>query len=250
MRLTLVDEGYEVVEAATAHQALSALKDTDVVLLDLTLPDGDGVQLCRRIRATSNVPVIMVTGRAESQQVVAGLEAGADDYVTKPVVGSELAARVRAVLRRINPTLANRLVVGDLELLVHKGVARRTGRELHLTRTEFRLLVDLAAHAGDVVTREELVERVWGCTYFGDTRLLDVHVRRLRMKVEDDPEHPRLITTVRGLGYRLSPQLPDDQACRAGARADLGSPDRPAAGAPALRTPAGGADLASRREPG
>ena len=206
LRLTLLDEGYEVVEAATARQTLQALDRVDVVLLDLTLPDGDGVQLCRRIRAAGDLPVIMVTGRSESEAVVAGLQAGADDYVTKPVVGSELAARVHALLRRVRPTLTPVLHVGDLELLVEEGTARRAGRQVHLTRTEFRLLVELAAHAGRVVTREQLLQRVWGYDYFGDTRLLDVHVRRLRAKVEHDPDTPALIMTVRGVGYRLTPE--------------------------------------------
>lgn len=209
LRLTLLDEGYEVVEAATGHETLLRLAEVDAVLLDLTLPDTDGVHLCRRIRAGGPVPVIMVTGRADSDQVVAGLEAGADDYVTKPVVGQELAARVRAVLRRVRPTLARRMQVGDLELLVDEGITRREGRELHLTATEFRLLVELAAHAGHVVTRQQLLQRVWGYDYLGDTRLLDVHVRRLRNKVEHDPDRPELVTTVRSVGYRLLPQGAD-----------------------------------------
>ena len=216
LRLSLLDEGYAVVEAATGSETLRRLSEVDVVLLDLTLPDTDGVHLCRRIRAAGNLPVIMVTGRTESAQIVAGLEAGADDYVTKPVVGQELAARVRAVLRRVRPTLARRLQVGDLELLVEEGTARRAGREVHLTHTEFRLLVELAAHAGHVVTREQLLQRVWGYDYFGDTRLLDVHVRRLRSKIEYDPDHPKLVTTVRSVGYRLLPQPVDGQAPRMG----------------------------------
>jgi len=212
LRLTLRDEGYEVVEAATGRETLLKLGDVDAVLLDLTLPDTDGVHLCRRIRAAGNLPVIMVTGRTDSGQVVAGLEAGADDYVTKPVIGEVLAARVRAVLRRVRPTLARRLQVGDLELLVEEGTTRRAGRELHLTHTEFRLLVELAAHAGHVVTREQLLQHVWGYDYFGDTRLLDVHIRRLRSKVERDPDHPELVTTVRSVGYRLLPQPADGAA--------------------------------------
>ena len=204
LALTLRDEGYHVVEAADGSAALAALAEVDVVLLDLSLPDADGVQLCRRIRGTSDLPVIMVTGRSASEQVVAGLEAGADDYVTKPVVGSELAARVRALLRRVRPASPDQLRVGDLELLVQEGITRRAGHEVHLTRTEFRLLVELAAHAGHVVTREQLLQRVWGYEYYGDTRLLDVHVRRLRAKVEDDPGNPQLVLTVRGVGYRIA----------------------------------------------
>ena len=205
LELTLTDEGFRVVLVGTGAEALRALPDADVVLLDLTLPDVEGIELCRRIRASSAVPIIMVTGRTGTEQVVAGLHAGADDYVTKPVVGRELAARVHAVLRRVAPTLTAHLQVGDLELAVQDGAARRGGRALDLTRTEFRLLVELAARAGHVVTREQLLHRVWGYDYYGDTRLLDVHIRRLRLKVERDPDVPRLITTVRGLGYLLSP---------------------------------------------
>ena len=203
LALTLRDEGHVVIEAADARAALAALPSADVVLLDLSLPDADGVQLCRRVRSTSDVPIIMVTGRSSSAHVVAGLQAGADDYVTKPVVGSELAARVRALLRRARPELSGRLLLGDLELLVQEGSARRGGVEVHLTRTEFRLLVELVAHAGHVVTREQLLQRVWGYDYYGDTRLLDVHVRRLREKVEDDPGQPNMVQTVRGVGYRV-----------------------------------------------
>ncbi|MDP9498285.1 MAG: response regulator transcription factor [Actinomycetota bacterium] len=204
LRLALSDEGYEVVEARDGREALHALEGVDAVLLDLTLPDGDGVPLCRRIRSAGDTPVIMVTGRSASTEVVAGLEAGADDYVVKPVVAEVLAARVRAVLRRVRPALGPVLHVGELELLVEEGRTRKGGQELHLTRTEFRLLVELAARAGHVVTREQLLRRVWGYDYFGDTRLLDVHVRRLRAKIEDDPDEPRLVLTARGVGYRLA----------------------------------------------
>ena len=209
LALSLADLGYDVVPAATGREALAALPGVDAVLLDLTLPDLDGVQLCRRIRASGPVPVIMVTARSGSDEVVAGLEAGADDSVTKPVVGRELAARVEAVLRRTDPTRTERLVVGDLEVQVHEGTVRRAGRAVHLTRTELHLLAALAAQAGRTVTREQLLQQVWGYDYFGDTRLLDVHVRRLRAKVEDDAGSPRLVTTVRGVGYRLVPQAVD-----------------------------------------
>ncbi len=204
LALTLRDEGHVVVEAADARAALLAFPQVDVVLLDLSLPDADGVQLCRRIRSTSDVPIVMVTGRSSSAHVVAGLQAGADDYVTKPVVGSELAARVRALLRRARPDLAARLSLGDLELHVQEGTTTRGGSRVHLTRTEFRLLVELVAHAGHVVTREQLLQRVWGYDYYGDTRLLDVHVRRLRAKIEHDPAQPTLVQTVRGIGYRAA----------------------------------------------
>ncbi len=203
LRLVLGDEGYDVLEAVDAASALRALPEADAVLLDLGLPDGDGLHLCRRIRAASDLPIVIVTGRSADGEVVAGLEAGADDYVTKPVVGEVLGARLRAVLRRVRPTLSPVLTVGDLELSVEEGQVRRGGRDVHLTRTEFRLLAELAAHVGHVVTREQLLRRVWGYDYFGDTRLLDVHVRRLRSKIERDPDAPQLVTTVRGLGYRM-----------------------------------------------
>lgn len=205
LRLSLLDEGYTISEAATGQQALSLLHAADAVLLDRILPDMDGLEVCRRIRSAGDIPIIMVTARADSDDVVAGLEAGADDYVTKPVVGKVLAARVQAVLRRASPAHARTLVAGDLELHPHQGLACRGGKELHLTRTEFRLLVELAAHPGRVVSREELLERVWNYDYFGDTRLLDVHIRRLRTKIEPDPSAPTRLITVRGLGYKLQP---------------------------------------------
>ena len=204
LSLALEDEGYDVLGVESGEQALAVLRETtpDVVLLDLTLPGMDGIEVCRRVRETGDIPVIMVTARAESADVVAGLQAGADDYVTKPLVAAELAARVQALLRRVQPQSCA-LTLGSIELVPEQGVARRDGQELHLTKTEFRLLCELASEPGRLVTREQLLERVWGYAYFGDTRLLDVHVRRLRTKVEDDPSTPRLILTVRGLGYRL-----------------------------------------------
>jgi DNA-binding response OmpR family regulator len=194
---------------ATAADGLAKVAERpDVVLLDLMLPDADGFSVCRRIRHDSDVPVIIVTARTDSHDVVAGLEAGADDYVTKPLVAKELSARIRALLRRLEPLNAHDLPVfraGDLEIRIDEGVVLRDGRPLSLTRTEFRLLVELARASGAARTREELLERVWGYGYFGDSRLVDVHVRRLRTKVERDPASPRLVVTARGLGYRLVP---------------------------------------------
>jgi DNA-binding response OmpR family regulator len=205
--LALRDEGYAVAEAASGAEGLSKLADApDVVLLDLMLPDTDGFTVCRRIRHDSGVPVIVVTARTDSHDVVAGLEAGADDYVTKPLVAKELSARIRALLRRTEPLStpqAQRFAVGDLEIRVDEARVLRGGSPLPLTRTEFRLLVELARARGAVLTREELLERVWGYGYFGDSRLVDVHVRRLRTKVERDPGNPRLVVTARGLGYRM-----------------------------------------------
>jgi len=207
MRLALEDEGYTVEEAASGEAALTAFerRPADVVLIDLMLPGMDGFECCRSLRRDSDVPIIMVTARTDTYDVVAGLEAGADDYVTKPFVAKELAARIRALLRRARGSepSSRAIEVGDLEVLPLEGVVRRRGDPVHLTRTEFRLLCELASNPGRVFSRELLLERVWGYDYFGDGRLVDVHVRRLRTKVEDDPAHPRHVVTVRGLGYKL-----------------------------------------------
>ena len=208
LRLALEDEGYRVAEAGSGTAGLQEIAHAvpDVVLLDLMLPDLDGFTVCRRIRRDSDVPVIMVTARTDSHDVVAGLEAGADDYVTKPLVAKELSARIRALLRRAE--VANqhpvKIVAGDLEIGIEEGVVTRDGVPLALTRTEFRLLAELAGADGRVCTREHLLETVWGYGYFGDSRLVDVHVRRLRTKVERDPANPRHVVTARGLGYRLA----------------------------------------------
>ncbi|MCI2240309.1 response regulator transcription factor [Paenibacillus sp. TRM 82003] len=206
--MTLAAEGYEVTEAETGEAALERLGEggVDAVLLDLMLPGADGFETCRRIRRTSDVPVIVVTARADSHDVVAGLEAGADDYVTKPFVPKELTARLRAALRR-SPAEdpSPRVEAGDLVVVPRDGLVLLHGEPVDLTRTELRLLCELAAVPGRATTREELLERVWGYGYFGDSRLVDVHVRRLRTKVEDDPAHPRHVVTVRGIGYRLQP---------------------------------------------
>jgi two-component system response regulator MtrA len=204
--LALADEGCEVVEAASGEEALGLLVTTsvDVVLLDLMLPGVDGLHVCRTLRARGDLPIIIVSARTDSADVIEGLEAGADDYVTKPLIASELAARIRALLRRRHPGDGSRLSlrIGEVEILPEEDVVRRAGREVHLTRTEFRLLVELAAADGRVVTREELLKRVWGYDYFGDTRLLDVHIRRLRRKIERDPDAPECVLTVRGSGYK------------------------------------------------
>ena len=205
LELALRDHGYDVRSAETGEQALEevVLRRPDVVLLDLMLPGIDGLEVCRRLRMQGDLPIIAVTARSDSADVVAGLEAGADDYVTKPVVASVLAARIRAVLRRV-PQHCSHTRIGDLELLTDQAVVLRRGEPLALTKTEYRLLRELAEHPGAVKTREELLRDVWGYDYFGDTRLLDVHVRRLRVKVEQDPGNPQLVLTVRGIGYRLA----------------------------------------------
>jgi len=208
LHLALRDEGYVVVEAATGEDGLQGLSGApDVVLLDLMLPDTDGFSVCRRIRRESDVPVIMVTARTDSHDVVAGLEAGADDYVTKPLVAKELSARIRALLRRVEPLSpheSRRVRVDGLEICIDEGLVSRAGRPLQLTKTEFRLLAELALAEGGVCSREQLLERVWEYGYFGDSRIVDVHIRRLRTKVERDPSNPRLVVTARGLGYRLA----------------------------------------------
>jgi two-component system response regulator MtrA len=207
LALSLADTGDHVRVAANAAQARAQLgsQEPDVVLLDLGLPDEDGLVLCTHLRAASDVPIIIVTARGDTDQVIAGLRAGADDYVRKPVTGSELSARIQALLRRTRRVDMARppIRAGDVEIDVRHGSARRDGDDLHLTHLERQLLRELALRAGETVTREELLERVWGYQYFGDTRLLDVHIRRLRTKVELDPSSPRLVVTVRGLGYRL-----------------------------------------------
>ena len=209
MRLALQHEGHKVEEAASGEEALSAFaqEPSDIVLIDLMLPGIDGFEVCRELRRASDVPIIMVTARADSHDVVAGLEAGADDYLTKPFVPKELSARIRALLRRVRsegPPPA-RFTFGTVDVLPEEGVVRRAGEEVHLTKTEFQLLCELAAHPGRVLSREELLERVWGYDYFGDGRLVDVHVRRLRTKIEDDAAEPRHVVTVRGMGYKLLP---------------------------------------------
>ena len=204
--ITLRREGLEVTEAGSGEEGLARLAERpyDIVLLDLVLPGRSGLEVCREIRRVSTTPVIMVTARADSSDVIAGLEAGADDYVTKPFVAEELSARIRALARRTGGSGPRpRIVVGDLEIAPADGVVTRGGEVVPLTKTEFTLLLELATERGRVFSREELLERVWGYDYFGDSRLVDVHVRRLRKKVEADPSSPSVVLTVRGLGYRV-----------------------------------------------
>ncbi len=207
VRLALEDEGWTVEEAASGEDALNAFtaQAADVVLIDIMLPGIDGFDVCRSIRRVSDVPIVMVTARADTHDVVAGLEAGADDYLTKPFAPKELSARIRALLRRSRSAdpATPQMIFGDLEIVPEEGVVRLDGDEVHLTKTEFRLLVELATNPGRVLSREVLLERVWGYGYFGDGRLVDVHVRRLRTKIEPDAANPRYVVTVRGLGYKL-----------------------------------------------
>jgi two-component system, OmpR family, response regulator MtrA len=176
----------------------------DLVLLDVMLPRLDGYEVCRQIRRSSTVPVVMLTARADTMDVVVGLEAGADDYVRKPFDLPELIARVRAALRRAGGGTGEEtsLRFGPLAIDVAGRTVARDGADIPLTRTEFDLLVELVRHAGQVLTRESLLDRVWGYDYLGDSRLVDVAIQRLRSKIEADPAAPQLIQTVRGAGYK------------------------------------------------
>lgn len=208
LKLSLEDEGYVVHEAADGRSGLALFHEhqPDLVLLDLRLPDIRGLDVCRELRRESIVPVIIVTAQTDTHDLVAGLEAGADDYVTKPVVPKALAARIRALLRRVGmqePATPATSAFGTIELREAEAVVLRRGQPLELTKTEFRLLCELAAQPNIVLSRDQLLEKVWGYDYLGDSRLVDAHVHRLRNKVEEDPQRPRLIVTVRGIGYKL-----------------------------------------------
>ncbi|MGA1138990.1 MAG: response regulator [Ilumatobacteraceae bacterium] len=209
LSLALEDEGYEMLQAPDGRTglALVAGERPDLVLLDLRLPDISGFEVCREIRAKSNLPIIMVTAQTDTHDLVAGLEAGADDYVTKPVNSKELAARIRAALRRIVRESTGRTPdvtrFGDIELRRDAGIVLKGGMEVALTKTELRLLIEFADHPNSVLSRDQLLERVWGYEYLGDSRLVDAHIRRLRVKIEDSPNEPRFITTARGMGYRF-----------------------------------------------
>jgi len=207
VKLALEDEGWIVDEAPTGEDAIAIFQSTlaDVVLIDIMLPGMDGFELCRTLRKLSDVPIVMVTARVDTHDVVAGLEAGADDYLTKPFAPKELSARIRALLRRVRPSAPghSKLVFGNLEIIPDEGKVTLSGKDVPLTKTEFRLLCELAHDPNGVFSREVLLDKVWGHGYFGDGRLVDVHIRRLRMKVEVDPAEPTHVVTVRGLGYRL-----------------------------------------------
>ncbi len=198
LRVTAVVDGRQALEEVAAARF-------DLVLLDVMLPSVDGFEVCRAIRRDSQVPIVMLTARSDTADVVAGLELGADDYLTKPFQPAELLARVRAALRRRTADVAvPRLQIQDLDIDAPGFRVTQSGRPVELTATEFRLLVELARNAERVVSREGLLERVWGYDYLGDSRLVDMAVKRLRDKLGDDARNPRYITTVRGAGYRLA----------------------------------------------
>ncbi len=205
--LVLRREGFipSVVTSGSAALAAIRRENPDVVLLDLMLPGRDGVDVCRDLRAESDVPVIMLTARSDTIDIVRGLEVGADDYVVKPFKPAELLARVKARLRRGPDEPALSLSVVDLDVDVARHKVRRGSSTLSLTPLEFDLLRALAQEPRRVWTREALLQHVWGYRHAGDTRLVNVHVQRLRAKVEHDPEHPQVVVTVRGVGYRAGP---------------------------------------------
>ena len=216
LRLHLEDEGYEVIEAATGEAGLAGFAQfqPDVAIVDLLLPGMHGFDVIRHLRERSRMPIVILTAQSDTHDVVAGLEAGADDYLVKPIAAKELAARLRAHLRRhqlIPPTTDDRaeappsLIVGPLEVRPTAGEALWQGEVLSLTRTEFKILCELAAHPGQLLSREDLLEKVWGYDYLGDGRLVDTQIYRLRTKLEKNPSDPRHLVTVRGMGYKLVP---------------------------------------------
>lgn len=202
--IVLRADGFEAEFCADGSAAVDEFHRVrpDLVLLDLMLPGMDGIEVCARLRAESGVPIIMLTAKGDTSDVVRGLESGADDYVVKPFNPKELVARVRTRLRPTLPATSDTIQVGDLSIDVAGHEVRRGGERIPLTPLEFQLLLALAVKPQQVFTREMLLEQVWGYHYKADTRLVNVHVQRLRSKIEHDPDNPRIVTTVRGVGYR------------------------------------------------
>jgi two-component system response regulator RegX3 len=204
----LEKEGYEVIEAENGQVAIEKFESlgADIILLDLMMPKLDGNQVCKQIRLSSNVPIIMLTAKDAEVDKVVGLEIGADDYVTKPYSTRELLARMKAVLRRkIEPSVEadSVLVAGELRLDSDRHQVTLSGRPIAFPLKEFELLELLMENVNRVLTRGQIIDRVWGANYFGDTKTLDVHIKRLRSKIEEDPARPKYIQTVRGLGYKF-----------------------------------------------
>ncbi len=203
--IVLNDAGIDVDLVSRGDEALDAFrkKTPDLILLDVMLPGIDGVEVCKLIRAESMVPIIMLTAKGETEDVVRGLEAGADDYMVKPFRhASELVARVRTRLRRTNTDVSGIITIGDLKIDVQAHQLLRNGKQIQLTRLEFDLLVALAREPGRVFSRDVLLSEVWGYAQSTDTRLVNVHIQRLRSKIERDPENPELVITIRGVGYK------------------------------------------------
>ncbi len=205
--IVLRSEGFEPVFCANGEDAMGAFREyrPDLVLLDLMLPGRDGIDVCRQIRAESGVPIVMLTAKTDTIDIVVGLESGADDYVLKPFKPKELVARVRARLRRPQDDLPEQLEIGDIAIDVAGHSVKRGTESVALTPLEFDLLVALARRPWQVFTREVLLEQVWGYRHSADTRLVNVHVQRLRSKIEKDPENPDVVLTVRGVGYKAGP---------------------------------------------
>src|SRR6266480_4097927 len=212
--IVLRGEGFEPSFVHDGDKALEAFRDfrPDLVLLDLMLPGADGIDVCRQIRAESGVPIVMLTAKTDTVDVVLGLESGADDYIVKPFKPKELVARVRARLRRRDTEGAETLRFHDIEMDVMAHQVTKDSKPVNLTPLEFELLATLARRPRQVFTREVLLEQVWGYRYAGDTRLVNVHVQRLRAKIEDDPENPKVVQTVRGVGYRIGPETGTEDA--------------------------------------
>ena len=204
LTIVLEAEGFQTSSVTDGVEAVPAFRsfDPDLILLDLMLPGMNGIDICREIRKESAVPVVMLTAKTDTVDVVLGLESGADDYITKPFKPKELVARIRARLRRTDDEPAETYEIGDLTIDVPQHTVTRGGEEIQLTPLEFDLLLEMAQKPNQVHTREELLESVWGYRNASDTRLVNVHVQRLRSKIEHDPENPEIILTVRGVGYK------------------------------------------------
>ncbi|MDR2930017.1 MAG: response regulator transcription factor [Propionibacteriaceae bacterium] len=206
LQIVLRQDGFETAWCGRGDRALEAFhaERPDLVLLDLMLPGRGGVDICRDIRSESGVPIVMLTAKSDTNDVVKGLEAGADDYVAKPFAPRELVARVRTRLRRTSSGEVETLHIGDLTIAVESHQVRKADQLISVTPLEFDLLLALARHPKHVFTREQLLKQVWGYQNPADTRLVNVHIQRLRAKIERDPDNPEIVVTVRGVGYRAS----------------------------------------------